>query len=126
MIKQLPKGESVFMRTSPTCVYVPSDLIPSIWHVNFWSIDANTPEISPLLTTNFNNLKPSTVKIEPELEATTKTTGENLPITGALVIMDPYEAESLMRFTASVSYNGLSLEADTLFDTTTSLNFVSK
>ena len=31
-----------------------------------------------------------------------------------------------MRLTASVSYNGLSSKADTLIDTTASLNFVSK
>jgi hypothetical protein len=40
--------------------------------------------------------------------------------------MNPYEAESLMRFTASVSCNGLSSKADTLIDTAASLNFVSK
>ena len=36
--------------------------------------------------------------------------------------MDPYEAE----FTVIVSYNGLSSKADTLIDTTASLNFASK
>ena len=40
--------------------------------------------------------------------------------------MNPYEAEALMIFTAVVSYNGLSSKADTLIDTATSLNFVSK
>jgi hypothetical protein len=57
LIKQLPKGERVFMRASPTGAYVPSDLLPSIWPVNFWLIDANTQVLSPLLTTNVNNLK---------------------------------------------------------------------
>ena len=37
-----------------------------------------------------------------------------------------YEVEALMRFTATVSYNGLSSKADTLIDTAASLNFVSK
>jgi uncharacterized protein YcgI (DUF1989 family) len=111
------------MMTSPKCTYVPSDLIPSIWHVNFWLIDANTLVLSPLLTTNVHNLKPSIVKIEPELEAATETTNENRPTTVALAIMDPYEAESLMIFTASVSYNGLSSEANTHIDTTTTVNF---
>ena len=40
--------------------------------------------------------------------------------------MNPYEVESLMRFTALVSCNGLSPKADTLIDTAASLNFVSK
>ena len=105
------------MRTSPTCTNVPSDLLPSIWPINFWMIDANTLVLSPLLTTNANNLKPSIVKIDPELKAVIEITDENLSTTVALVIMDPYEAESLMRFTAAGSYNGLSSEAYTLIDT---------
>jgi hypothetical protein len=40
--------------------------------------------------------------------------------------MNLYEVEALMRFTAYVSYNGLSSEANTLIDTAASLNFVSK
>jgi hypothetical protein len=71
-------------------------------------IDANTPVLSPLLATNVSNLKPSIVKIESELKAAIETADENLSITIALVIMDPYEAEALMRFTAVVTYNGLS------------------
>jgi hypothetical protein len=41
-------------------------------------------------------------------------------------VMDPYEAEALMRFNATVSLNGLSAKADTIIDTTTSLNFACK
>jgi hypothetical protein len=109
LIKRLSKGEKVIMRTLPTGTYVHSDLLPSIfWHVNFWLIDANTPVLSPLLATNnVNNLKPSIVKIEPELEAAIETADKNIPTTAALVIMDPYEVEALMRFTASVSYDAL-------------------
>jgi hypothetical protein len=40
--------------------------------------------------------------------------------------MDPYEHEALVRFTESVSLNRISVEADTLIDTATSLNFVIK
>jgi hypothetical protein len=123
LIKRLPKEEKVFIRTSPTGTYVPSDLLPSFWPVNFWLIDATTPVLSPLLTTNVNNLKPSIVKTEPELEAALETSDENLPTTAALVIMDPYEDEALMRFTASVSYNVLFSKAYTLIDTSASLNF---
>ena len=43
----------------------------------------------------------------------------------AMVIMDPYELEALMRFTASVSLNGLSTKAGTLTSKSASLSFVS-
>jgi hypothetical protein len=71
-------------------------------------------------------LKPSIVETESKFEATIETTNESLPPAAALVIMNPYEAKTLMIFTASVSYDGLSSNADTLIDTTASLNFVSK
>ena len=114
------------MRTSPTGTYVPSDLLLSIWPINFWLIDANSPVLSPLLATNVSNLKPNIVKIESKSEATTQIVDENLSTATALLIINPYEAEALMRFTASVSYNGLSSEADILIETADSLNIVSK
>jgi hypothetical protein len=40
--------------------------------------------------------------------------------------MDPYEAEALMRFNATLVLNRLLAKADTLIHTTASLNFVSK
>ncbi len=46
--------------------------------------------------------------------------------TNAFVIMDPYQVEALMIFTAIISYKELSSRAHTLIDTTSSLNFVSK
>jgi hypothetical protein len=42
-----------------------------------------------------------------------------------MVFMDPYEAEALMRFNATVSLNGLSTKEDTIIETSTSLNFAS-
>ena len=99
----------MFTRTSPTCTYVPLDLLPSIWPVSFWLIDANTPILSTLLANNVNNLKPSIVKAESKLEATIETANDNyLPTSAALVIMNPYEVEALMRFTTSVSHDGVS------------------
>jgi hypothetical protein len=89
-------------------------------------IDANTIVLSPLLTTNASNLKPNIVKIEPELEVVIETADENLSTTAALVIVDPYEAETLIRFNADLSYSGLSSEAYALIDTADSLIFVSK
>jgi hypothetical protein len=52
----------MFMRTSPTGTYVPSDILLSIWPINFCLIDANKPLLSPLLTAIASNLKPSIVK----------------------------------------------------------------
>ena len=128
MIKQLPKGGMMFMRASPTCTYdlIMTDLIPSTWPIDFLLIDANTPVASPLLTTNVSNVNPNIVKVELEPEVAIETSDENLSTTTALVVMNPYEVEDFMRFTASVSCNGLSLRAYTLIDTSTSLNFGSK
>ena len=107
------------MRTSPTVTYAPYDLLPSIWPANFWLIDANTPIVSPLLTTNVNSLKRSIVETKSKFEAALETTDESLSTATALVIMNPYEDEALMRFTPSVSYDGLSSKAYTLIDTAT-------
>ena len=63
LIKQLLKGEKMFMRTSPTSTYDPLYLTSSIWPDNFWLIDASTPILSPLLTTNGSNLDSNIVKI---------------------------------------------------------------
>ena len=43
-----------------------------------------------------------------------------------MVIMNPVEKVSLVRFTAVVSQESISSKADTLIDTAASLNFVSK
>ena len=94
--------------------------------LNFWLIDASTPVLSPLLTTNVNILKPSIAETKSKFEAAIETVNESLPTSVALVIMNPYEVEALMRFTASVSYDGLSSKAETHIDTAASLNFVSK
>jgi len=102
------------------------DLLPFVWPANFWLIDANTTVLSPLLTTNVNNLKPNIVKIEVEPETDVEIVDKKLSTATALVIMNPYEVEALMRFTAFVSYNGLSSKADTYIDTSASLIFVSK
>ena len=126
LIKQLPKGEIVFMRTSPTCTYDPLYLFPSTSPINFWLIDANTPVLSPLLTTNVSHLKPNIAKAKLEPKLAIETTDENLSTSNVLIIIYPYEVEALMRFTASLSCNELSSKADTLIDTAVSLNFVNK
>ena len=44
----------------------------------------------------------------------------------SIAVMDPYEAEALMRFNATIAFNGLSAYANTLIGTSASLNFVIK
>ncbi len=59
-------------------------------------------------------------------EAAIKASNEHLPAATTMVIMDPYQAEAFLRFTAIVSYKELSSEGDTLIHTTASLNFAGK
>jgi hypothetical protein len=49
-----------------------------------------------------------------------------LSATTALVVMNPPENHSLMRFTDVVSQDNITCKADTLINTAASLNFVSK
>jgi hypothetical protein len=49
-----------------------------------------------------------------------------LSATNAIVLINPYETKALMRFKATIVLDGLSTKADTLIDTTASLNFASK
>ena len=43
LIKRLPKGEMVFIITTPTCTYDPPGLIPTAWPFIVGLIYANTP-----------------------------------------------------------------------------------
>jgi len=61
LIKRLPKGGKVFMRTSPTCTYEPPDISTSAWVINYWLIDTNTYVLLPLMNTSVNTLKPKMV-----------------------------------------------------------------
>ena len=88
-------------------------------------IDANTHVLSSIIISNVGVLKPDIVANNLETHAPITTENNNLLTSVALVIMDPYELEDLMLFVASVSLNGFSAKADTLIDTTTSLNCVS-
>ena len=54
--------------------------------------------MSLLLTTNVGNLKPDIVTTELKNEAATEAADDYLLVAAAMVIMDPYEAEALMRF----------------------------
>jgi hypothetical protein len=90
LIKQIPKGESVFMRTSPTGTYAPSDILLSVLPINFWLIDANTPVLSPSLTANVSNLKPNILKNESEPEAAAEIVDEHLSTATTLVTINPF------------------------------------
>ena len=116
----------MFMRTSPTGTYDPLDLIPSTWIINYCFIDTNTRVLSPIITTNVGVIKPNIVKTNLETNATIEAADTYLSTSTALVIMNAYEPKALMRFTVTLSLNGLSAKANTLIDTTTSHNFVSK
>ena len=115
------------MRTTPTGIYEPPNIITSAWVIICWLIDANTHVLSPLTNTSVNNLKPNILTTQLEANEAIKAAKTKLSTSTAMVVMDPYEAKALMRFNAIVVLNGLSLaKADTLIDTTASLNFVSK
>ena len=66
--------------------------------MNSWLIDANTPVLSPLLTTNVSNLKHDIVKAEKKLEVAIEAAHINLSTSAALIIMNPYEAEAFYEF----------------------------
>jgi hypothetical protein len=126
LIKQIPEGEKVCMRTNLTSTYDPIDLISTAWPINFLLMDASTPALSPLLNIDAKNVKPNVATNELKTEAVIKAEDEYLSTSASMVIMDPYKAEALLRFTARMSYNDVFSEANTLIDTAASLNFVSK
>ena len=114
------------MGTTPIGTYELPDIITSAWVVNFWLIDANIHVLSPLTNTSVNTLKPNIVTTQLEANEVIKAANTYLSALTAMVGMDPYEAEALMRLNAIVVLNELSAKTDTLIDATTSLYFVSK
>jgi hypothetical protein len=100
--------------------------ITHAWAINYWLIDANTLALSPLMNISVNTLKPNIVNTQLEANAAIKAANIYLSASTAMVVMDPYEAEALMRFNATVVFNGLLTKADTRIDTAASFNFVSK
>ena len=78
------------------------------------------------MNTSDNTLKPNIVTTQLEANEAIKAANTYLLAANAMVVMDPCEAEALMHFNAIVVLNGLSAKANTLIDTTVSLNFVGK
>ena len=114
------------MRTTPTGTNEPPDIIIYAWVINYWIIDANPHALSPLTNTSVNTLKPNIVTTQFEANEAIKAANKYLSSATAMVVMDPYEAESLMRFNATAVPNGLSPKGHTLIDTAASLKFLSK
>ena len=78
------------------------------------------------MNTSVGALKPNIVTTQLETNAAIEATNKYLATVAVMVVMDPYEAESFMRFNATAFGNGLSAKANTRIDTSASLNFVSK
>ena len=94
------------MRNSSTCTYDP-DITRSAWVINNWLIDAITHVLSPLMNTSVNTLKPNIITTQLEANEAIKAANKYLSVATAMVVMDPYEAEALMRFNATIIFNGL-------------------
>jgi hypothetical protein len=79
------------------------------------------------MNTDVDDPKPNIVTTQLEanatIEAANKYCNQQMLY---MVVMDLDEAEALMRFNATMSLKILSAKSDTLIDTATSLNFVSK
>jgi len=80
---------------------------------------------SKLMNTSASTLKANIVTTLLEANAAIKAANKYVSATTTMVVMDPYEAKSLMRSNATVFY-GLPAKAYTIINTTASLNFVSK
>ncbi len=124
------------MRPALTGSYDPLDVVKFIWVINYWVIDVDTPitettsaiaKVADTATAQSKAEQPTdspTNKLESE--AVIEAADKYLSTAAAMVIMNPVEKVSLMRFTAVVSQENISSKADTLIDTEASLNFVSK
>jgi len=76
----------------------PIDIITSAWIINYWLVDANTHVLSPLMNTSVSTLKPNIVTTQLEANVAIEVANEYLSAETTMVVMDPYEAEALIRF----------------------------
>jgi hypothetical protein len=123
------------MRPTTTGRYDPPDVIKSIWVTNYSVIDVDTPimvtkptivKVAETTIAQSTELSTDSPTNESESEATIEAADNYVSARAALVVMNPSEKKSLMRFTGVVSQENLTSKADTLIDTAASLNFVSK
>ena len=104
LFEQLPKGEKMCMKTTPTGTYEPPDHITVAWVINYHLIYANTHILSPLMNTSIITLKPTIVTTQLEASATIEAAKKYLSVATTMVVMDPYEAKVLMRFNSTVFF----------------------
>ena len=124
------------MRPTTTGSYDPPDFVKSIWVINYWVIDDDTP-IMATTPTKVNDGDLTTPPIINDLPTDTHTNGmkseavldaaeQCLSAATALAVMNPLENHCLMRFTTVVSQENITSKADTLIDTAASLHFMSQ
>jgi len=77
------------------------------------------------MNTSVGTLKPDIVTTHLEANASIEAANTYFSAAAAMVVMDPYDAKSLMRFNATAILNRLSIKAYALIHTSASLNFVS-
>jgi hypothetical protein len=112
------------MRPTTTGIYDPPDFIKSIWVINYWVIDVDTPIMATTpaivvegdLTTHpiIYDLPTDTHTNGMEPEAAIDAADKYVSATVVLVVMNPLENHSLMRFTAVVSQENIASKASTL------------
>ena len=122
LLRQIPIGEDILMRPMITGSYDPPNLIKSIWIINYWAIDVDTPILTPTPTIVKDTTTPSAPIIndipignfanEMESEAVIEANDNYLSAISPLVVINPSEKHSLMRFTAVVSQENLTSKAD--------------
>jgi len=75
LMRQIPKGENVFMRPTTTGSYDTPDFLKSIWVIHYWVIDADTP-ITTTTPTIVNEGELTTPPIIDDLPIDTHTNGK--------------------------------------------------
>ncbi len=112
LLRQIPIGELIFMRPTLTGRYDPPDVIKSIWVIIFGVIDVDTPIMETTsVITKVADTAAAQNKAEPptdfptnkfESEAYIEAADKYLSTAAAMIIMNPVEKVSLMRFIAVV------------------------
>ena len=87
LIKQLPKGKNVFIRTTPTSTYDPPNLITTDSVNTYWLIDANIIFLSPSTHASVGALKPNIVTTQLEANGAIETTNAYFSAVVAMVVM---------------------------------------
>ena len=111
------------MRTARTCTYDPPDIKKATCVINYWRIDADTHVPSPSTVSNVCILRSNIVSTKLKAKLYKQLIDMSHQF---FSVIDPYKAETLVRFTPSAFLNGLFSKADTLIDTAASLTSLTK